>query len=268
MSTTPDNVALYRRFLDAFNANNTTEVTAVIAPSFTDHHPGFDIDGRESYLEALAGAHDNLQIQGELLDILPSGDKVTTRVRLTGKHVGPLLGVEATGKDVSWETNEIWRAENGVFVERWAVDDLLGLRAQIGTEDDNVALAQRVSDVVNARQYDAMDELFSVDFVDHNPAWSVQSLDELKGIIRAAHEALDFTANLDALYAAGPDRVNMHITFTGRHIAPFFGIEPTGKEVTWTSLEVYHMVDNKVVERWVQADTTGLMAQIGVPLPG
>jgi predicted ester cyclase len=95
----------------------------------------------------------------------------------------------------------------------------------------------------------------------------VNSLEELKGIIRAAHGALDFTANLDALYAAGPDRVNMHITFTGRHVKPFFGIEATGKEVTWTSLEVYRMANNKVVERWVQADTAGLMVQLGVPLP-
>jgi predicted ester cyclase len=128
-------------------------------------------------------------------------------------------------------------------------------------------VTRRVSEVVNTRQYDAIDELFGEHFVDHNPAWNVQSLEELKGIIRAAHEALDFTANLDGLFPAGNDKVVMLITFTGRHIAPFFGIEPTGKEVTWTSTEVYRLEDGKVVERWTQADTTGLMAQIGVPLP-
>jgi predicted ester cyclase len=178
-----------------------------------------------------------------------------------------VLGVPATGREVVWETTEIWRVADGRLAERWAVDDLLGLREQISVQEDNVALVQRVSDVVNERRYDALDELFSDDFVDHNPAWSVDSLEELKGIIKAVHGTLDFTANLDGLYPAGDDKVIMQITFTGRHVGPMFGVEPTGKAVTWTSIEVYRVADNKVVERWVQADTTGLMAQLGVPLP-
>ncbi|MGH1552594.1 hypothetical protein ACRAWF_12340 [Streptomyces sp. L7] len=42
-----------------------------------------------------------------------------------------------------------------------------------------------------------------------------------------------------ALYPAAPDKVIMHITFHGRHIAPFFGQEPTGKgRSPGSSLEV------------------------------
>jgi predicted ester cyclase len=259
--------AVYRRFLDAFNAARYDEVAEVIAADFVDHHAGFDINGLASYLEALKNAHTTLRIHGEIEQILEDGDRVTTRVRLTGKHVGTVLGVPATGRDVAWDTTEIWRVSDGVLVERWATDDLLGLREQISPDAENLRVVRQVSDAVNAHDYDALDALFGDSFVDRNPAWSVESLQELKGIIIAAHEALDFTAHLDALYAAGNDKVIMHITFTGRHVAPFFGIEPTGKEVTWTSLEVYRLEENKVVERWVQADTAGLMAQIGVPLP-
>ena len=55
----------------------------------------------------------------------------------------------------------------------------------------------------------------------------------------------------------------MQITFTGRHVKPIFGIEPTGRPVSWTSIEVYRVENNLVAERWVQADTAGLMRQIG-----
>ncbi|MGV9252854.1 ester cyclase [Streptomyces sp. NPDC003697] len=268
MSATQTGADLYRTFLKAFNDADYTTVEAVIAPGFTDHHPGFDIDGIDSYLEALRNAHATLAIQGELLDILEDGDKVVTRVRLTGTHQGTVLGVAATGRPAEWETTEIWRVADGAFVERWATDDLLGLKAQLTQDEANVAVVQKVSDAVNAHRYADLDDLFGASFVDHNPAWDVESLEELKGIIVAAHEALDFTAHLDALYPAEGQRVIMHITFTGRHVGPFFGIEPTGKEVTWTSLEVYRLEGGKVVERWVQADTAGLMAQIGVPLPG
>ncbi|WP_328537683.1 ester cyclase [Streptomyces sp. NBC_00344] len=260
-------VELYKRFLTAFNDADYETVSAVIGQDFQDHHPGFEIEGLEAYLDALRGAHKSLEVHAELDEALVSGDKVITRVTLTGTHQGPALDLPATGREVRWSTTEIWRVEDGELVERWAQDDLLGLRAQLSSDAENVAVVQRVSDAVNERRYDDLDELFGPTFRDNNPAWSVESLTELKEIIRAAHEGLDFTVHLDALYAAAPDRVIMHITFRGRHIAPFFGQEPTGKEVQWTSLEVYRLENAKVVERWVQADTTGLMRQLDVPLP-
>ncbi|GGN15179.1 ester cyclase [Streptomyces fuscichromogenes] len=259
---------LYGRFLDALNAGDLQGVRAVLSPDFTDHHPGFDITGIDSYLEAVRGAHESLDLKGELEEGVPLGeDRIVTRVKLTGTHLGDVLGFPATGRKVEWSTTEIWRAENGLFAERWAQDDLFGLRAQLSSDDLNYTVVRQVSDAVNERRYDDLDELFGPTFKDNNPAWSVESLDELKVIIKGAHDALDMKVHLDALYPAAPDRVIMHITFHGRHIAPFFGQEPTGREVSWTSLEVYRLEDGKVVERWVQADTTGLMRQLGVPLP-
>ncbi|MBO3742742.1 ester cyclase [Actinoplanes flavus] len=134
-------------------------------------------------------------------------------------------------------------------------------------DQENVALVRRVTDAVNARRYDDMDELFAPNFVDHNPAWHVDSLQALKRLLAGAQAALDFRAGLDALYPADGGRVIMQITFTGRHIAPIFNIAPTGLPITWTSIEVYRIENGKIIERWVQADTTGLMRQVGVLLP-
>ncbi|MFD9635878.1 ester cyclase [Streptomyces violascens] len=264
---TSDHLRLYERFLTALNTEDYAEIARVIGADFEDHHPGFDILGLESYLDALRGAHRTLAIKGELLETIESGNKLITRVRLTGAHQDTALGFPATGRKVEWTTTEIWRIQDDRLVERWAQDDLLGLRGQLSPDEENVAVVQKVSDAVNERRYDDLDELFGPTFKDNNPAWDVQSLDELKGIIKAAHDALDFTVTLDALYAAAPDKVIMHITFHGKHIAPFFGMEASGKEVSWTSLEVYRLENFKVVERWVQADTAGLMRQLDVPLP-
>jgi predicted ester cyclase len=260
--------AVYRRFLTALNSGDHRTIAEVIAPDFVDHHPGFDIKGIDSYQAALRDARESLRLRGELEEILEAGDRIVTRVRLTGKHVGTAFGLPATDRDVTWSTTEIWRVSQGVLVERWAQDDLLGLREQLSSDAVNIAVVQKVSDAVNSRRYDDLDDLFAPTFVDRNPAWDVAGLEELKGIIRAAHEALDFHVTTDQLYAADGDKVVMHITFNGRHIAPFFGQEPTGKAVSWTSIEVYRLENGKVAERWVQADTTGLMYQTGVPLPG
>lgn len=131
----------------------------------------------------------------------------------------------------------------------------------------NVSLIKKLNDVVNERRYDDMDELFADSFIDQNPAWSVKDLAELKSILDEAHQALDFTSHHDLIYPADDGKVVIHITFSGRHVKPFLGKEPTGEPVQWTSIEVYRIENLKIVERWVQADTTGLLTQLGADIP-
>lgn len=261
------NKDLYRRFLSALNMGDYEQIDTMIDPAFQDHHLGFDVTSLETYKEALKMVSEALSMQGELEDIYATEDKVVTRVKLVGKHTGEFMGFPATGKELTWETTEIWRVANGKFVERWAQDDLYSLIKQLSADAENVHLIQRLNDVVNSRQYDEMNELFATSFEDRNPAWSVKDINELKQIIASAHQALDMHSNHDQIYPAEGNKVVIHITFTGRHIGTFMGMPPTGKPVMWTSIEVYRIEDGKIAERWVQADTTGLMRQLGVQLP-
>jgi predicted ester cyclase len=264
---TQENIRLYQDFLQALNAADYNQLDRIMDVSFQDHHSGFDISSFNAYKDALRIAHDALRIQGQLEDIIAVDDKVITQVKLTGKHVGRFLDMPPTGKDVSWSTIEIWRVANGKFVERWAQDDLHGLMKQLSSDTENVQIVRSLVDIVNGRQYDAMDPLFAETFVDRNPAWNVAGLEPLKQIIAAAHQGLDMLVSQDQVYAAEGNKVVVHITFHGRHVGTFLGIPPTGKAVSWTSIEVYHIENNKIIERWVQADTAGLMRQLGVQLP-
>lgn len=269
MTTTQSlrNTDVYKTFLEAFNDADYDRVSEVVDPSFEDHHPGFDGHGRDAYLAALRTAHETLRLRAMLASAIEVDDKVITRCHLTGEHVGTVFGIPATGRQVQWSTIEIWRVRDGKLVERWAEDDLLGLRNQLSVDAANVALIHELNDVVNEQRYDDMDELFDPSFVDNNPAWSVRSLDELKDIIRTAKQALAFTSHHDQIYAADGGKVVIHITFSGHFVGSFFGQQPTGVPVSWTSIEVYRIENGKIMERWVQADTTGLMHQLGVPLP-
>ena len=134
-------------------------------------------------------------------------------------------------------------------------------------EQKNISLVKQLSEVVNNRVYDKMDKLFDPSFVDKNPAWSVTNIDELKETIAAAHKSLNMHITQDDVFAAD-DRVVALITFDGQHIDTFLGIAPTNKTVSWTSTEVFRINEKgKITERWVQADTAGLMRQLGVKLP-
>ena len=59
------------------------------------------------------------------------GDKVVARNTWIGTHRGTFLGIEPTGKQVTINTIDIWRVENGKFAEHWDVIDIAGLEKQL-----------------------------------------------------------------------------------------------------------------------------------------
>ena len=64
------------------------------------------------------------------------------------------------------------------------------------------------------------------------------------------------------------DKVTVRSTFRGTHNGDFMGIPPTGKQATIPVFLIYRLVDDKIVEHWMQADSLGLLQQLGaIPAP-
>lgn len=64
-------------------------------------------------------------------DQIGEGDKVTTRKTISGTHVGPLLGIEATGGPVSIDVIDIVRVEDGRYAEHWGINTLATVLASL-----------------------------------------------------------------------------------------------------------------------------------------
>ena len=62
------------------------------------------------------------------------------------------------------------------------------------------------------------------------------------------------------------DKVAVRWTWSGTHTGDFWGIAPTGKQVTITGIGILHIVGGKIVEEWGEMDNMGLMAQLGVEM--
>lgn len=129
--------------------------------------------------------------------------------------------------------------------------------------EENIKVCNRLIEVVNNHNYDGMDELFTPSFVDNNPAWGAAGLDTLKEILKSAHSALDMKITLEDIFGV-EDKVTVRITLNGKHTGTFLDVPATGKPVSWTSIEIMRFENGKIAERWVQADTAGLMQQLGV----
>jgi predicted ester cyclase len=58
------------------------------------------------------------------------------------------------------------------------------------------------------------------------------------------------------------DKVVARLTYTGTHHGELFGIEPTGRRVTYSGVAIFRISDGAVVEGWVLGDTGALMRQL------
>ena len=65
-------------------------------------------------------------------DIVAEDDTVMIRMTIEATHLGPLLGIPATGRRVRWDAVDVYRFSNRKIVEEWAADDTTALLYQLG----------------------------------------------------------------------------------------------------------------------------------------
>ena len=115
------------------------------------------------------------------------------------------------------------------------------------------------------RNPNVLEEVISANIVDHNPApGQAVGLEGVKQYAAMFSSAFPDIQNIVEDLIAEGDKVVSRLTVRGTHTGTFMGIPPTGKQVVVTLMEILRITDGKVVERWGQFDTLGLMQQLGV----
>ncbi len=127
-----DNVAAFRRIIDAFTSGDLDVIDELVAPDCVEHQRG-NHSGSEGAKEIIRTLHRwmsdfSLTIEDQIAD----GDMVWTRNRARGLNTGPIMGNPPTGKPVEVDVIDIGRFEDGLLVEHWGIADQLGLMLQIG----------------------------------------------------------------------------------------------------------------------------------------
>jgi len=121
-------------------------------------------------------------------------------------------------------------------------------------------------DFWNTHNIDAFDIYYASDFVVHF-ADGDMNREQYKGLCQAYFAAFpDLTITTDDLVAEG-EKVTKIWTANCTHKGEFMGIPATGNEVVVKGIEVFHIVDGKIVELWASMDNLGMLQQLGVIPP-
>ena len=99
-----------------------------------------------------------------------------------------------------------------------------------GTEQNKATVRRFWDEVFNGRKLDAIDGLFTEDYVHHELAGQeVQGKENLKQSLNVYFKAFpDLHANVEDAFAER-DQVVSRVTYRGTHLGELMGIGPTGK---------------------------------------
>ena len=128
----PSDHQLADRYVEMINTHDPDAVDRFVAEDYVNHN-AFVADGREAnrqfWTMFFAGLPD---VRVTMEDLVVSGDRVVGRFVYRGTHTGDLMGIPATGKPVEMRSIDIWRVQDGMFVEHWDELNLLQVFQQIG----------------------------------------------------------------------------------------------------------------------------------------
>ena len=128
----PSDHQLADRYVEMINKHDPDAVDLFVAEDYVNHN-AFVADGREAnrqfWTVFFAGLPD---VRVTMEDLVVSGDRVVGRFVYRGTHTGDLMGIPATGKPVEMRSIDIWRMQDGMFVEHWDELNLLQVFQQIG----------------------------------------------------------------------------------------------------------------------------------------
>lgn len=107
--------------------------TDAVSDDYVLHHGTDDVYTVDELRTAWADWYEAFpDLQNEIEDVIATADRVVVRYRFSGTHRATVFGVPATGIEVETAGIVVFSVEGAQLSEAWALDDVDGLRSQLG----------------------------------------------------------------------------------------------------------------------------------------
>jgi steroid delta-isomerase-like uncharacterized protein len=138
VSTDENKAVVQRWFSDVVSRGDMKSLDAICAVC----HPQFEmvrgvtepapqgIDGLKGLINTLRTAFPDLNAMVD--EQIAEGDKVVSRVTMSGTHQGEFMGMPATGKSFTIPGVSIWEVRAGQLISEWVNWDSMSMMQQLG----------------------------------------------------------------------------------------------------------------------------------------
>lgn len=126
--------AVVRRLWQAMNEREVEAFDEIVSPTFRNHNPfSPPVSGPDNFRLALKGLTRGFpDVHYEVERVISRDGEVWAMIWMSGTHRGEFMGLQPNGR--SFRSPHVWiyRLENGLIEESWAVMDDLGSMVQLG----------------------------------------------------------------------------------------------------------------------------------------
>ena len=135
--------------------------------------------------------------------------------------------------------------------------------------DGHKALSRRALNMWASGNEDNPDAIFTANYVNHQEpsvAGGIKALDlaAWQDLVRHFHQAFSRSRVDILMQIAEGDLVATHWQFTAVHSGTYRGKPPTGKEITWTGIEIDRFENGRIAESWVNWDKYRVFEEVGL----
>lgn len=131
---------------------------------------------------------------------------------------------------------------------------------------ENKQVVRRMTEAINNREFDLLDELIAPDLRRHSaatPNIKVESIEQFKEFLRQDLAACPDATQEVNLIIAEDEMVAVHATYRGTQTGQMGPFPPTGKQMELPFIGILRLAEGKIAEIWVEWDNLSALSQLG-----
>ena len=135
--------------------------------------------------------------------------------------------------------------------------------------DGNKAMARRANAIWASGNTDKFEDIFTASYLNHQEpdiagGVSSKNFQVYKDLLGVYHATFSNSHNEVLMQIAEGDWVATRWRFTATQTSEYRGVQPTGKELSWTGIQIDRIENDKIAESWDDWDKYNLFAQLGL----
>ena len=134
------------------------------------------------------------------------------------------------------------------------------------TVEENKALVRRLYEAINQRNFDIFDEVLAPNYVHRSSPEYQFNRQQLKEFTSNFGLAVfpDLHVTIDEMIAED-NKVMARWTQRGTHRGPFLDIPPTGKQISYSGINIFQIANGQIVEDTPYWDFNVIVQQLKAP---
>ena len=142
-------------------------------------------------------------------------------------------------------------------------------RSASAQDRDGMSMAGQFAATLSAHDLARFADLFAADYINHQVSAAVPA--PLPGVSSKQATVDLFASRLRAMpdllvtvetVLATPGRVAASFVYIGTQTAPYLGVPATGRQLRFTSCDIFTVMGGQFREHWGMGDIAGVMAQL------